>query len=261
MPTAQCWFDKLLERIPIIGKFLATLFGLFEVPLLEFFRRLDNTFRLNYFPIFNRYILKYRWGGRVLPLDHNIDPQTKFLPRQEILKLIDKSNITGVSWCYCRSVQRKYDFPNCDHPLNTCIHLGYGHSLYEIPFKSKNLEEIPKNEVKELIEKCDDRGLIHQIIYFPNPQFYYVVCNCCSCCCVVLRQFLEYGAPQIIKSDFIAKTNKSLCSDCGDCQAWCKFGARIIEGGSFVFNPNRCFGCGICVSKCPNKAIILKKTT
>jgi ferredoxin len=247
-----------MKKIPIIGKIFSTFFGLIEVPLLEFFRRVDKKFNLNSFQVINSYLLKGRWGGRIIPLNKNFEPQTRFLPTQEIIKLVNNSNITGISWCYCRSVQRKYENPNCDHPLNTCIHLGFGHSLYEIPNKSKNLRESSKNEVIELIEKCDEQGLIHQIIFFPSPQFYYVICNCCPCCCVVLKNFLKYTHPQVIKSDFIAKTDESLCSHCGECQDWCYFGARIKMKSELKFNPSKCFGCGICVSKCPKEAIRLQ---
>ncbi|MFX1427057.1 MAG: 4Fe-4S binding protein, partial [Promethearchaeota archaeon] len=173
--------------------------------------------------------------------------------------LLNNSKVVGISWCYCRTIQRKYNPHNCDHPLYTCIHLGFGESLYEIPFKSSKLKKVTKKEIRDLLETCDERGLVHQIIYFPNPHFYYIVCNCCPCCCVVLNKYLTYGSPQMIKSDFIAVTNLNECMNCGGCENWCYFGARIMNYNKLQFNPTRCFGCGICVSKCPNNAIYLNK--
>ena len=118
--------------------------------------------------------------------------------------------------------------------------------------------EFSGDDVKHLLEDSDKRGLVHQIIFFPNPLFYYVVCNCCPCCCVVMNKFLMGGSPQMIKSDFIAFTNLNKCNDCGICVQRCNFGARKILNDKLGFFKDYCFGCGICVSECPEKAIILK---
>ncbi|MFX0140592.1 MAG: 4Fe-4S binding protein [Candidatus Hodarchaeota archaeon] len=250
-------FDKILKRIPALGKLLSSLFGIFKLYILELFRRIDKRFNIYTMGIVNKYFLKGRWGGRVVPLNKNLDIDSKFISSQEILEILSRSNVAGISWCYCRSVQRKYEKPNCDHPLFSCIHLSSGKSLYEIPYKSHNLKKVSKKEIIELLEECDKRGLVHQLIYFPNPQFYYLICNCCPCCCVVLNKFLKNGSPQMIKSDFIAKTDLNKCINCGTCEIWCHFGGRLIIKEKLQFNPVRCFGCGICVSKCPNDAISL----
>ncbi|MFX0035193.1 MAG: ATP-binding protein [Candidatus Hermodarchaeota archaeon] len=251
--------DKILKRLPVFGKLLTSLFGIFELYLLELFRRIDKRFNIYSFGIINKYILRGRWGGRVVPLNTNISIDSKFVSSREVLEILYRSNVAGISWCYCRAVQRKYEEPNCENPLYTCIHLSFGKSLYEIPYKSYNLKKVSKKKIERLLEECDKRGLIHQLIYFPNPQFYYLICNCCPCCCVVLNKFLKIGAPQMIKSDFIAKTDLNTCISCGTCENWCYFNARLLQNGNLFFNSSRCFGCGICVSKCPNNAIILIK--
>ncbi|MFX0026135.1 MAG: ATP-binding protein [Candidatus Hermodarchaeota archaeon] len=253
-------FDKIIIKVPFLGKLITSLFGLIEFNLLEFFRYLDKIFQIKTLNFVNRYIFRGRWGGRIIPLNKNLDTQVQFLPSQEILELINRSNVTGIAACYCRETQRKHESkPNCDHPINTCIHLGYGKFLYEIPFKSENLKEISKQKIKELLELWDKRGLVHQIIYFPNPYFYYVICNCCPCCCFILSKFLKLGSPQIIKADFVAKTNHKLCRNCGICENWCYFGARKLKNYELKFNPKHCFGCGMCIGKCPEQAILLKK--
>ncbi len=251
--------DKILKLIPSLGNLLSSLFGISELFFLEFLRRIDNRFKMYSMAIINRYILKGRWGGRVVPLNKNIDTDYRFLPTQEIMEIINRSKIVGIGWCYCRSVQRKYNSANCDNPLYTCIHLSFGTSLYEIPNKSYNLKEVSKEEIIELLEDCDRRGLIHQLIYFPSPQFYYVICNCCACCCVVLNKFLKSGSPQMIKSDFNAETDRQKCTNCGECIDWCYFNARVLQNKTLHFDEKLCFGCGICVSKCPSNAITLIK--
>ena len=134
-------FDILLDRVPSVGKFLSFIFGAFEFLTLETFRFLDAKLNINT----NRYIFKSRWGGKVIPLNVNFDVETKFLPSQEILALVSRSKVTGIFNCYCRETQRKHsDTPNCDHPIKTCIHIGFGKSLREIPYKPENLVKVSK---------------------------------------------------------------------------------------------------------------------
>ncbi|MHA2050094.1 MAG: 4Fe-4S binding protein [Promethearchaeota archaeon] len=250
-------FDKVLTTIPALGKIFSSLFGLFEFFILESFRKLDKKCNIYTLGFVNKYILKGRWGGRVVPLNKNISIDVKFIPSQEILEILHRSKVVGIGECYCRTVQRKQGIDKCDNPIHTCIHFGLGKSLYEIPFKSTNLKKVTKKKINDLLEDCDQRGLVHQLIYFPNPQFYYIVCNCCPCCCVVLNKFLETGSPQMIKSDFIAKIDNNKCVHCGRCEKECHFKARTIQNDRLLFDSIRCFGCGICVSKCPNHAIEL----
>lgn len=101
-------FDKLMLRIPLIGKILSSIFGIFEILMLEIFRFLDNKFNISTINIVNRYVFKKRWGGKVVPLNVNFDVDTKFLPSQEILELLSRSNVVGIGNCYCRETQRKF---------------------------------------------------------------------------------------------------------------------------------------------------------
>jgi len=257
----QSRFDKLLRKVPALGKLLSSLFGLIEVHMLELFRKIDSKYDTITIARVNRFLFRGRWGGKVVPLNKNIDPDNRFLPTEEIIGLVSRSSVVGIANCYCRETQRKYsDHPNCDNPIKTCIHLGFGESLYEIPFRSVNLKKVSKDQIAALLKESDERGLVHQIIYFPSPQFYYVICNCCPCCCVVLEKFLSIGSPQMIKSDFIAQTNEDLCNNCGECEQWCYFNARKIHDCQLSFKSSSCFGCGLCVSKCPNNAIKLIKS-
>jgi MinD superfamily P-loop ATPase len=74
-----------------------------------------------------------------------------------------------------------------------------------------------------------------------------------------MNKFLKGGSPQMIKSDFIAVTNVNKCNDCGICVQRCYFGARKVLNGTLIFLKDYCFGCGLCISDCPEEAIILKK--
>ncbi|MDX1798919.1 MAG: hypothetical protein R3255_09755, partial [Candidatus Lokiarchaeia archaeon] len=75
--------DSFLKKVPAFGKLLSSLFGAFEVHILEFFRRFDKRFNVYTWRIINKYLLKGRWGGRVVPLGKNINFESKFIPSQE----------------------------------------------------------------------------------------------------------------------------------------------------------------------------------
>lgn len=253
-------FNILLYRFSFLGKLLSSVFGLIELPLLEFLRRVDQKFNIFSFNYMNKHFLRDKWGGRVIPLNKNIEVATKFAPTQEIVEIVARSSIAKISYCYCRAVQRANNPPNCDYPLYTCIHLTYGKDLNEIGEKDMKFKNVSKQEVIDLLEICDKKGLVHQLIYFPSPDFYYVICNCCPSCCIILNNYRKEGLPKVIKSDFISFTDLHSCNNCGECVDWCHFGARTLQGEKLQFNESLCVGCGICCnSRCPHDAIKLIK--
>ncbi len=253
--------DRLFKRVPALGKVVSAWFQPIETTMLDFLYFVSKIFHINAFDYVMKRFFKGRWGGKVIPLNLNYSIDSRFLPSEEILSLLARSHVLGIGTCYCRMRQRqRSEKPNCNHPTYTCIHIGLGNSLYDIPFKSENLKRVSKEEVKKVLSDAEKSGLVHQIIYFGSPQFYYVVCNCCACCCATLSNFLKQGAPQIVKSEFIAETDPLKCKNCGTCVKRCYFGARKIVNNRLIFNKTRCFGCGLCCGTiCPNNAIKLKR--
>ncbi|MGQ4873100.1 MAG: ATP-binding protein [Promethearchaeia archaeon] len=253
------YMKNLLNKNPKIGALFATFMSYIEIPMLECLnfvhKRISPYFKIR----ITRSLLNGRWGGRVIPLGINISPETKYLPSQEIFEIVSRSDVVAIGDCYCRTKHRNET--GCTKPIKTCILLGFkaGKSLKQINYRDIKFKKVSKQKIIETLKLADEAGLVHQLIYFPTPEYYYVICNCCTCCCEALAHYKQFLSPKIIKSDFIQETNKDLCLNCGICTEICPFDARRIIKGNLIVDENKCFGCGVCVNKCPENAIKLIK--
>src|SRR4030042_4952690 len=92
----------------------------------------------------------------------------------------------------------------------------------------------------------------------PKPEGVNFICNCCSCCCGTLGVSLKLGKDiHLVKSIATTITDFANCNACGACVDCCHFGARKVVDGKLDYDKDLCFGCGLCVSSCPSKAISL----
>ena len=198
--------------------------------------------------VFNKY-----YGSRVIPLELSLNVSPAISSTDELMGIIERMPSLGVGYCYCRAKKG-----NCDNDLWTCIHIGSAQSIQElkkkIPLKSSSIEDI-----KSILRKADEKGLVHQLITAPSSEYFYVICNCCPCCCVMLDSARKFGGSNLaVASNFIAIMNDK-CTNCGKCVDRCYFGARLMENEKLIFNPDKCTGCGLCVSFCEYNAIQLVK--
>ena len=103
----------------------------------------------------------------------------------EAEELVNIAEGVALGPCDCRST-----FRNCDNPVSAEILLGptrhiLGHAM------QRGSREISKEEARELLQDCRQRGLIHTTIKCRGD--FYAICNCCTCCCVPLRLSKQYG--------------------------------------------------------------------
>ena len=116
----------------------------------------------------------------------------------EAEEIVDCSEGLALGPCTCRDV-----FKNCDNPINAEIMLGFNGNVF-VEERPQDYREITKQEAKDILRQCHQRGLIHTII--KCRQGFYAICNCCSCCCVPLRLRKEYGiGSALIRSDDIVQ--------------------------------------------------------
>lgn len=252
-------FEKLsrginyLSRYPKIGKAIGSFLGLLEVPILDLIYFINKRIKHgSYYQLMKYFSLFY--GSRIIPLQTKIESIPIVAPTEEIMRIIDRVPAVSIGYCYCRT---KYQ--NCDNPIWTCIHIGTAKHLEELG-KKIPLTSTSKDEVKKLLHKADELGLVHQLLTSPSPDYVYVICNCCPCCCVMLKDAIHYNLNRVaMPSHFIVQYNNNLCKNCGNCIQRCNFQALLKTKHGIDVDYNRCVGCGLCVSTCLGNALNLKR--
>ncbi len=122
---------------------------------------------------------------------------------KEAYEIVDSSSGLALGPCTCRAV-----FRNCDNLVNAEIIIGLSRDAFmeERPHEYK---VISKQEAKDVLKQCHDRGLIHTIVKWQHD--FYAMCNCCSCCCVPLRLHKKYGIGKaLVREENIVQKLKEL---------------------------------------------------
>ena len=164
-------------------------------------------------------------GLRVLPIDVTIEDGSGVLPYEEVRKILDKVEYFTVSHCPCRHANNlDPDSPDCKYPTEVCLHFDkLGHYIVENGMG----REITRQETEEILKRCAELGLVHGISNQQEKPD--TICNCCSDCCIWFLAMNRYGhAGSLTPSNF-----------------------------SITVNQLTCTGCGLCVKRCPMKALNL----
>ena len=107
------------------------------------------------------------------------------LTPSEAEAIVDCSAGLSLGPCTCRAV-----FGNCDNSINTEIMVGLSRNVF-VTERPHDYREITKQEAKDILRQCHQKGLIHTIV--KCREDFYALCNCCLCCCVPLRLSKQYG--------------------------------------------------------------------
>ena len=135
--------------------------------------------RLTRIPLLGRLV---RWVANTW--GNNLEGAYVLTP-DEAAEVVDASEKLMVGPCTCRQV-----YHNCDNPINVEIMLSLDANIF-VEERPDEYREISKEEAKEILRDCHQRGLIHNIVRCRGD--FYAICNCCSCCCVPLRLRNQYG--------------------------------------------------------------------
>jgi Pyruvate/2-oxoacid:ferredoxin oxidoreductase delta subunit len=184
----------------------------------------------------------------------NALPNDTVMLLSEIEEMIDVATHIVVQPCDCRRLGQ-----NCNRPVETCIFmddaalaaLDRGHG-----------RRLTKQEAKELVRRADKKGLMHTADSEWQTRGLHAICNCCACDCYPFRAAQELGSKGVWpRSRYIAGHNRKQCTFCGACVKRCHFDAFYHNGSTVkvegrvkrnvLFDPQKCWGCGLCANTCP----------
>src|SRR5271157_670576 len=253
------WY-AYIKRNKKLGQALAVLFGALELAIMEAERA-----GTRFMPSLHARLMRFldgKWGSKIVPLNVRYDGvSTAVLPSQQILEIARRTPIRSLNWCYCYRTYGKKEPGQPDR--YSCLSLGWGQNLQAINALKRHApsDKISKNlsyeEVEQKLKDWNDKGYVHQLIFFPSPDYFYIICACHPDFCLTLANAKKWGFPAVVKSDFIVSWDENACEQCHTCTGRCHFGALHLAGGKVIFNQERCVGCGLCVTKCPSGAVQL----
>ncbi|HOJ51307.1 MAG TPA: 4Fe-4S binding protein [Syntrophales bacterium] len=183
---------------------------------------------------------------RVVPVNEGIVPESRILPYDDVLKIIEGARTLSVTKCSCRVISGA----PCNKPVEVCMQVD---RAAEYNIERGTGRPLTKEEAKKILKLCEEEGLVHTV---DNRQVVgHVICNCCKDCCLnwaVMKGPKKWVAP----SRFTARVDADTCVGCGTCAERCFFDAIVIEDTATVVE-EKCMGCGVCTVTCPTESIRL----
>jgi Pyruvate/2-oxoacid:ferredoxin oxidoreductase delta subunit len=190
-------------------------------------------------------------ASRVVPVRESVEAKQKVMSSEQTLDILRAAETIALTDCECR-----VHYKRCDNPLEVCFLLD------EVAVK--NMEKgrgrkISLEEAKNVLRNANEKGLVHLSFYMPGNKIY-AFCSCCYCCCHDLQLLRLYDRTDlIVHSSYIAVTDMAACIACGECIDRCLFNARFWQEEKIHYNPELCYGCGLCITVCPEEATVLEQ--
>jgi NAD-dependent dihydropyrimidine dehydrogenase PreA subunit len=199
-------------------------------------------------------------GLRAIPIGRTIKDTRQVLPYEDLVQVLEGEKIFCTSHCPCR--QRKNldpESPNCKYETFNCLHFG---RLARYMIKNEMGKEISREETLEILQAAAEAGLVHGISNTREGMD--TICNCCSCCCLFLESVHHHHLFGHQPSNYLLEIEPSTCKACGLCVERCPMKALSLQphpearnrtGQAPTLEPDRCLGCGVCVFKCPSASL------
>ncbi len=190
---------------------------------------------------------------RTVPVNRTIDHKWQVAPYEDLKEIIKSKETISVGNCVCRTQQNLLG-KGCGKNMEACLQFG-SHAHFYV---EKGMGRyITQEEALEILEKCDDAGLVPQPFISQDTGG---ICNCCGDCCGILRSIKLHPKPaERVYANYYAEADPETCTACGTCLDRCQMEAILLEDqGVAQVNRDRCIGCGLCVTTCPTEAMSLR---
>lgn len=161
---------------------------------------------------------------RVIPIKRSLPKGEPVDERDDIEYYLNKYDRFSIGPCSCRTCRTELG-EGCGHLAeDRCLKLGKAADYF---IRTNKDREVTREEAREIIEKCEDEGLMHCIpsiegIKYGNTT---AICDCCGCACFGLRPAEEFKTNEAVASNYRCEINSDNCVACGRCVENCPVNA------------------------------------
>ena len=226
-----------------------------------------ETFNSSTYPFF-RVLPSQKAVEKVIEIGEDVPAEFQILPFEIVSQYISSAKRIAVGICPCRDHAELIDGKaRCDKPRDVCMVFE---RIADYWVEKGIAKYVNQEEAMEVLRKAEEAGLVHSTTnnQLFGPEVPGMICNCCSCCCFVLQGLNKVNRPRgMAQSNFDPVFDRELCNICKKCIDLCPTGAIFHHpphtddlSDNFVYvTLDRCIGCGVCATNCPQNAITLKK--
>ena len=155
---------------------------------------------------------------RVSPVESAIPADAEKIDNERCSKYIeDNEGHLSVTPCQGRRVRRMMNEGSGDLDEGLCIFMGHVGDMFNHTGKGR---PVSVAEAKELLQKAEDRGCVHQITTLHQGETF-AICNCMPESCLALGVSQYYNTPATSKSNYVAEIDHEKCVACGQCTDRC----------------------------------------
>lgn len=164
-------------------------------------------------------------GMRAIPVAKAIEAEPRRATYEEIMTYLEQSDLYSAAPCACRKAKEAIG-EACEHSIeDMCIQIGPYAEYY---IRTGRGHKISKDEAIAILDKAEREGLVHEIFNNEGPNKSSFICNCCACACGVIRIASRFRAPDMLKSNYVARVDKDKCVACGACVEHCNVNALSL---------------------------------
>lgn len=163
-------------------------------------------------------------GMHVIPVEKAIEMESESIDLEHISYWLSKyEGKYAASPCSCRRSRLKHDEGCGDDPEGWCV--AVGDMADYVVETQKDGRYITKEEALAIFKQAEDNGFVHQITNIDGANKIFAICNCNVNVCYALRTSQLFNTPNMSRSAYVAKVDKSKCVACGKCVEVCPAGA------------------------------------
>ncbi|MFO8011028.1 MAG: 4Fe-4S dicluster domain-containing protein [Dehalococcoidia bacterium] len=194
--------------------------------------------------------------------DVNFTPPERVIPFKVARDVVlENPSSIVVGECPCRAASPNPCLPPGQQEV--CLFIGDPWATF-MDEQNPKYHRVSPEKATEVLEFCHEKGFVHTA-YFEHAAGNRLdaICNCCGCCCMGIRMWnlMEGTLPLLAPSGYVAEVSED-CSGCGICaENVCNFYAISLDEQNqrAVIDFDKCMGCGVCESVCPDNAIYLRR--